>query len=363
MKKLIVVLITISSLANAQSINFSYKKDYTKYISDTKNSSSNYYFPKLKERISNYDTTLTKSEILHILIASTEIENDIEELESKEYEIFESSEKKEFNQSIELSKKLLIKYPWNLTAHKELSYALKSNGDSLSNDYKKHYQFFRKITESYLTTGNGNFESPMFSVTFMDAFQIMNGYFRCKPTTKQMFFENQTKDILYACQCYSSTYDQIFTKYFYLTHFKNYYGKFIEQLDDSKENINGYTIETVNGEDFKGKVFTQFDEVPFLFEEPNDLKDYIIKNLKYPSNQYLSTVNKSKTTSEYTISLKFVVTSKGELKNFQIASNDLDRKYAEIAINFLRNTKKWNPAKINGKAIDSLTSISIPFYF
>ncbi len=364
MGRLIITLITISTFSHAQSFKFSYTKDFTKYLSETKKLSSDYYFPKLKARIIANDTTLTKLELLHILIASTEIDSsDVKKLESEEYEIFESSESKNFRLTIDLSKKLLIKTPWNLTAHKELSHALKSTGDSVSKEYKIHDHFFKKISEAFFLTGIGNFESPLFSVTYMDAFQIMNGYFRCKPKTKQTFLQNQTKDILYACQCYSGFYDEIFSKYFYLSHFKNYYGKFAKRLNESKENINGYSIETINSKEFKGIVFTQFDKAAFLFDEPNKLKDYIIKNMKYPSNKYLGFADKSIAKRKYDITLKFVVTKKGELKNFQITNNDLDRNYAEIAINFLKNTKKWNPARINEKAVDSLTTISFPFYF
>lgn len=97
MKKLLGVLITISSFANAQSLKFNYKKDYEKYLAETKNLSSNLNFSKLKSRIISYDTTLTKVELLHLLIAGTEIDSNIvEKLESDEFEIYESSENKTF---------------------------------------------------------------------------------------------------------------------------------------------------------------------------------------------------------------------------------------------------------------------------
>jgi hypothetical protein len=364
MSKLIVALLLISSISQAQSVKFNYKKDYLKYLAETKKQSSNLYFSKLKTRIISYDTTLTKDELLYLLIASTEIDSNIvEKLESDEYEIYESSENKNYNQTIGLSKKLLDDFPWNLTAHREISFALKSIGDTTSKEYLRHSHFSKEIAEAFLSTGNGNYETPIFSITFMDALQVMNGYFRCKPTTKQTFTEKHTKDVLYACQCYSGTYDQIFTKYFFLTHFKSYYGKFIERSDEPIEKINGYSIETINNQNFRGTVFTQFDSEAFLFEDSDDLKKYIIKNMKYPNNKYLGINDNTAEKRGYRITLKFIVTKTGELKDFRMVYNELDRNYADIAINFLKNTKKWNPAKINGKAVDSLTTITVPFYF
>ncbi len=64
-----IILTTLTAIA--QDNEFNYSKDYNTILSQSKDSTSNFFYPKLLERFQKNDSTLTNKDVLSLMIGFT----------------------------------------------------------------------------------------------------------------------------------------------------------------------------------------------------------------------------------------------------------------------------------------------------
>jgi hypothetical protein len=175
----------------------------------------------LSRKILNKDTTLTQDELIFTYVFSTTKQDFnatiIDTLASRIYQL---NENEQYAQAILNADTLLQIAPLNVMANKEKIFALKKLNKI--NDLKFSDAILRKLSKAILMTGNGLFEKPIFITNYFEGLALEELFFACSPSKEGVFLDKKNR-VLAAYYCFSSKYNEIFIRYFNLTHSENFY--------------------------------------------------------------------------------------------------------------------------------------------
>jgi len=177
MTKIIFITILLFNLAFTSfgQDKFEYHKDFERILEQSKDSTSNNYYPFLLQRFEANDCTLKKEEVLALQIGFTANANyKPYETISQEREIKNLIREKKYEESISKCNNLLKTNPLNFTALMEKSYSyMKLDMDSS----KFHKEKFMKLLKSVLMSGKGTYENPYFVLSPIDGQTIITHIF------------------------------------------------------------------------------------------------------------------------------------------------------------------------------------------
>jgi len=161
---------------------FDYHRDFKNILDQTLDRNSDWYYHKLIIRFLNDDTSLTKMDVLALMIGFTENPHykPLEDMET-EQEIFELNKQAEFVEVIHKSKPFLQTHPLNLLVLREISFAYNRMSMNFSKKsvidssilYKDSSDYFMnlndKIMEAMIYSGKGKkAETAIFSLGLAD---------------------------------------------------------------------------------------------------------------------------------------------------------------------------------------------------
>ncbi len=164
MKVILTTTLLIFVLSIFGQSTFNYQTDFKKILERTKDKKDNLSYDKLLKRFTVNDTTLTKNEVLALLIGFTNKAeykpyNDI----TTEREIYELNGDKKYQEGLDLANKFLKTHPLSVKALFEKSYSFyKLN----QNDSAQFYMYKgREIFKAMFYSGNGKtIDSPIFAL-------------------------------------------------------------------------------------------------------------------------------------------------------------------------------------------------------
>lgn len=161
MKKIIIItaiLIVTFSKTYAQGISFK-APDYELIKKNIQDKKSNYYYPKLLERMISNDTLLTNEDYRHLYFGyvfnpkyDAYYRSPDEEKLSK-YFTSDSIYEKDYDEIIKLSEHSISLFPFDLRQMNYLGYIYHLKGDNVA--AKKMSNRFQNILEAILSSGNG----------------------------------------------------------------------------------------------------------------------------------------------------------------------------------------------------------------
>lgn len=167
-------LISLSNAIHAQD-GFNYTRDFKSVLTQTKNPAGNLFYDKLLVRFKADDTTMTRSEILSLLIGFTDkpAYKPYNVLETERL-VYDLNDKGKFQQAHDTALALLKDYPLSYQALKELSYAYEKLGRQDSSQYSLN--LVAKIMSAMLYSGNGRTpETAMFALGPADGQHLLRG--------------------------------------------------------------------------------------------------------------------------------------------------------------------------------------------
>lgn len=154
MKGILIVFLVSTGFSLYGQLSFNYHNDFKKILSETKDSTSNYFYNRLLERFKVNDSTMSDSEILALLIGFTE------KPEYKPYkdiftesEIYKLNGEKKYREAISQGGTFLISHPLNVKTIFEMYYGYRKSGLTDSADFYL-YQGLR-ILNIMNKTGDG----------------------------------------------------------------------------------------------------------------------------------------------------------------------------------------------------------------
>lgn len=166
----IVVLYCITSAAQPA---FDYQRDFRALLDSSKEKSSDLYYGKLLDRFKNNDSTLTRREVLTLLIGYTDDPHydPYTDMET-EKEIFDLNESGNYDEALVESKEYIQKHPVSLRVLKERSFSYNQTGKLDSAKY--FMDLVDKIMSAMMYSGKGKTpENPIFSLALNDGEQFI----------------------------------------------------------------------------------------------------------------------------------------------------------------------------------------------
>ncbi len=121
---------------------------------------------------------------------------------------------------------------------------------------------------------------------------------------------------------------------------------------EKKGNVMSVADDTIKT-NVTGEVYEEVDEMPVYGKGQQDLVDYIVGEVKYPDDARKKGIQGK-------VFVSFVVTPKGDVKDVSVVEPVNDLLDAE-AIRVVSSMKKWNPGKLNGKAVSVKMVMPIMF--
>lgn len=146
-------------VADTFPVKFDYSRDFRRIKTMSEDKSSPYYFQSLISRFLENDSSLSRPEVLALMIGFTD-NNHYKPLENIEIEkeIIALNDEGFFEEAIEESKKYLKKNPLSLSTNKEISYAYHRQG---INDSAKYFMFRNDmIMEAMIFSGGAKGRTP-----------------------------------------------------------------------------------------------------------------------------------------------------------------------------------------------------------
>ena len=165
---------TITPAPAQAPVGFNYQRDFKTILEKTKDKTSDLYYQKLLIRFLNNDSSLTRAEVLALMIGYTEDRHykPLKDME-KEQEIYDMNEDGDYQGSLDESKIYLQTHPLSLRVLKERSY-------SYHQLYKKDSaQYFMdlvdKVMGAMIYSGKGKTpETAIFSLGVIDGEHFIN---------------------------------------------------------------------------------------------------------------------------------------------------------------------------------------------
>ena len=155
-------------------VAFNYQRDFRMILDKTKDKGSDLYYQKLIIRFLDNDSSLTRAEILALMIGFTEQRNykPYKNL-AVEQEIFDLNEEGDYEEALSMSKTYLQKNPLSLRILKERSYSYHQLRKRDSADYFMNQ--VEKIMNAMIYSGKGKTpETAIFSLGLIDGEHFIN---------------------------------------------------------------------------------------------------------------------------------------------------------------------------------------------
>lgn len=155
---LIAILLIVSSSTFAQEISFKIP-DYELIKKDIQDKNSNYYYPKLLDRLTVNDTLLTDEDYRHLYfgyVFNPKYDSYFRSPDKEKLNKYYNSEKieeKDYADIIKLAEHSISAFPFDLKQINFISYFYHLKGDDVS--AKKMSIRFHKIISAILSSGNG----------------------------------------------------------------------------------------------------------------------------------------------------------------------------------------------------------------
>lgn len=129
MKQIILLLLFIPILAFSQA-NFNYKKDFDKFLKESKNKKSEFYYEDLLSRYNKVDTTLSNPQVLALLIAFTDNKfyKPYKDLEVGR-KLYKMNDEGKYKEVIEEGTRFLRDHPFDIKSLFEVFYAYHKTDD------------------------------------------------------------------------------------------------------------------------------------------------------------------------------------------------------------------------------------------
>jgi len=181
MKKIILLFTILILSVNASfSQENSFKKpDYDLIEKNIEDKSSNYYYPKLLERMISNDTLLDNEDYRHLYLGyvfnpkySSFFKSSTEEKLRKYYQS-EKIDEKEYDEIIKLGEQSIKEFPFDLRQMNYLAYIYHLKGDEIS--AKNISNRFHKIILAIMSTGDGQkCETGLHVISVSHEYVILN---------------------------------------------------------------------------------------------------------------------------------------------------------------------------------------------
>ena len=181
MKKIILLFTILILSVNASfSQENSFKKpDYDLIKKNIEDKSSNYYYPKLLERMISNDTLLDNEDYRHLYLGyvfnpkySSFFKSSTEEKLRKYYQS-EKIDEKEYDEIIKLGEQSIKEFPFDLRQMNYLAYIYHLKGDEIS--AKNISNRFHKIILAIMSTGDGQkCETGLHVISVSHEYVILN---------------------------------------------------------------------------------------------------------------------------------------------------------------------------------------------
>lgn len=158
----------------APPVPFNYQRDFKVILEKTKDKTSDLYYQKLLIRFLNNDSSLTRPEILALMIGFTE-QRQYKPFKNMatEQEIYDLNENGEYEEALDMSKTYLQTHPLSLRILKERSYAYHQLRRKDSADYFMNQ--VDKIMGAMIYSGKGKTpETAIFSLGLIDGEHFIN---------------------------------------------------------------------------------------------------------------------------------------------------------------------------------------------
>lgn len=217
-----IILISVCTCACGQKkLDLKFNGNYNKIIEKKSFKTYQDKHQELSRRILSKDTSLTEDELLFTYVFTTTKKDFsatmIDTLASRVYQL---NENENYVQAILSADTLLQIAPLNVMANKEMIFALKKL--EKNEDLKLYDGILRKLSKAILMTGDGVFEKPIFITNYFDGLALEELFFACSPSKQGIFFDKKNR-VLASYYCFSSKYNEIFIRYFNLTHSERFY--------------------------------------------------------------------------------------------------------------------------------------------
>ena len=217
----LILLLSVCFRIHAQKSSFNYKTDYHAYLKRSKDSTSRFYYAKLKSRLDKVDTTLSANDLLYLLIYTTASSHyNPVLLDTLCQHLYDFNEKGEYFKALALADSILRVVPINLTAIKEKGLALKKLNKK--EDFERYWALTRKTAEALFLSGDGYYKHPFLGVNYFDGITFYGTFYQCYPSKSGFMLDKQGR-LLAAFYGYSQKMDNIIINYFQLDHAKRFY--------------------------------------------------------------------------------------------------------------------------------------------
>lgn len=160
MKKIILIAVILLGLNSSFSQEMSFKiPDYELIKKDIQDKNSNYYYPKLLDRLTANDTLLTNDEYRHLYfgyIFNPKYDSYFRSPNEEELNKYYNSEKieaKDYDIILKLAQNAITAFPFDLKQLNFIGYIYHLKGDEATS--KKMAYRFEKILTAIVSSGNG----------------------------------------------------------------------------------------------------------------------------------------------------------------------------------------------------------------
>jgi len=174
MKPLVTIILLVTTLGGFAQDAFNYQNDFNNILAKTKDPNDKLAYNKLLARFTALDTTLTDYEVLALLIGFTD-KPGYEPFDfSTEEKIWRLYDKSKYKEAIDLGQHYLKSNPFSIKVLFGVAYSFQQlkQPDS-ARSYA--YQVLR-IFQAMRFSGNGTWDSPMFSLGAFDGHDYINKY-------------------------------------------------------------------------------------------------------------------------------------------------------------------------------------------
>lgn len=181
MKKIIVLLVILMlSFNKSYSQEHTFKApDYELIKKEIQDKASNYYYPKLMERLAVNDTLLNNDDYAHLYFGYVfdskfdAFYKSADEEKLSEYYRSEKLDEKDYDKIIQLAEHAITVYPFDLRPMNYLAYIYHLKGDEIN--AKKMAIRFNKILGIILSSGNGlTCETGFHVISVSDEYMLLN---------------------------------------------------------------------------------------------------------------------------------------------------------------------------------------------
>ncbi len=160
-------------------------------ISLSLDSTSQFYFKRIENKLANLDTTLTAEQLMSY--RNFKISNDLRYnyLDTICVELYKYNEKKEYQKAIDLAKIVLIESPNNITGHKEIALAYEKIGNKKLS--VMHFNMMKKIILSTYIYGDGSYDFPLYANNFFEGLSILEAFKNCLPQRLTLMLDKKER--------------------------------------------------------------------------------------------------------------------------------------------------------------------------